>query len=49
MRRVSGRNADRGGHISWDRVPDSIGGDEGEGAGDIVLGTEVPGVGFKLL
>ena len=26
-----------------------IGRDESEGAGGIVLGTEVPGVGFKLL
>jgi hypothetical protein len=36
--------------MSWDGVPDSIGGDECEGADGIVLGTgEVPGVGFKLL
>jgi hypothetical protein len=46
---VSGSNVDRSSLISWGRVPDLIGGDEGEGAGNIVLGTEVPGVGFKLL
>jgi hypothetical protein len=34
-----------------ERVPDIIRSDEdeGEGAGGVVLGTEVPGVGFKLL
>ena len=31
------------------QIPDQIRRDEGEGTGDIVLGTEVPGVGFKLL
>ncbi len=49
MRRVSDSNADRSGHIGWDDVPDSIRGDEGEGAGCIMLGTEVSGVSFKLL
>jgi hypothetical protein len=48
MSRVSGSNADRGGHISWDGFPHSIRGDEGEGADCIVLGTEVSRVGFKL-
>jgi hypothetical protein len=49
MWRVSSSNADRSGLIGWDGVPDVIGSDEGEGAGGIVLGTKVPGVGFKLL
>ncbi len=35
--------------IGWDVVQDLIGRNEGEGSGGIVLGTEVPGVGFKLL
>ena len=30
-------------------MPDQIRRDEGKGTGGIVLGTEVPGVGFKLL
>ena len=42
MWRVSSSNADRGGLIGWDGVPDLIRGDEGEGSGGIVLGTEVP-------
>jgi hypothetical protein len=41
MWRVSGKNADRGGLIGWDGVPDLIRGDEGEGSGGIVLGTKV--------
>ncbi len=49
MWRVSSSNADRSSLIGWDGVPDLIRGDEGEGSGGIVLGTEVPGVGFKLL
>ena len=49
MWRVSSSNADRSGLIGWDGVPDLIRGDEGEGSGGIVLGTEVPGVGFKKL
>ena len=49
VRRVSGSNADRRSLIGWYRLPDQISRDEGEGAGDIVLGTEVSGVGLKLL
>ncbi len=41
--------ADRSSLIGWDGVPDLIGRNEGGGSGGIVLGTEVPGVGFKLL
>jgi hypothetical protein len=49
MWRVSGKNAGCGGLIGWDGVPDLIRGDEGEDSGGIVLGTKVPGVGFKIL
>jgi hypothetical protein len=49
MRRATGSNVDRGGHIGRDTVPYSIGGDEGKGAGYVVLGTDVAGVGFNLL
>ena len=49
MRRVTGSNADRGGHIGGDTVSYSIGGDEGKGTGYVVLGTDVAGVGFNLL
>ncbi len=49
MRRVTGSNADRGGHIGGDTVPYSIGGVEGNGTGYILLGTDVAGVGFNLL
>ncbi len=49
MRRVTGSNADRGGHIGGDTVPYSIGGDEDKGTGYVVLGKDVAGVGFNLL
>ncbi len=49
MRRVTGSNADRGGHIGGDTVPYSIGGDEGKGTGYVVMGIDVAGVGFNLL
>jgi hypothetical protein len=49
MRRVTGSNADRGGHIGGDTVPYSIGGDEGKGTDYVVLGTDVVSVGFNLL
>jgi hypothetical protein len=49
MWRVSSSNADRSSLIGWDGVSDLIRGDEGEGSGGTVLGTKVPGVGFKLL
>jgi hypothetical protein len=49
MRRVTGSNAERGGHIGGDTVPYSIGGDEGMGTSYIVLGTDVVGMCFNLL
>ncbi len=49
MRRVTGSNADRGGHIGEDTVPYSMGGDEGKGTDYVVLGTDVAGAGFNLL
>jgi hypothetical protein len=49
MRRITGSNAERGGHIGGDTVPYSIGGDEGVDTSYIVLGTDVAGVGFNLL
>ncbi len=49
MRRVTGSNVDRGGHIGGDTVPYSIGGDEGKGTGYVVLGADVARVGFNLL
>ncbi len=49
MRRATGSDADRGGHIGGDTVPYSIGGDEGKSTGYVVLGTDAAGVGFNLL
>jgi hypothetical protein len=49
MRRVTGSNAVRGGHIGGDTVPYSIGGNESKGTGYVVLSTDVAGVGFNLL
>jgi hypothetical protein len=49
MRRVTGSNTDRGGHIGGDTVSYSIGGDEGKGTGYIMLGTDVAGVSLNLL
>ncbi len=48
MKRVTGSNADRGGHIGGDTVPYSIGGDEGKGTGYVVLGTDLAGVVFSF-
>ncbi len=52
MRRVSGSKQCGPQESDWlglSSSPDLIGRDEGKDAGGIVLGTEVPGVGFKLL
>ncbi len=49
MRRVTGNNADRGGHIGGDTVPYSIGGDKGKSTGYVMMDTDDAGVGFNLL